>query len=568
MILKNNPMQEFYNSLNTIRLVNQNLDEKRDKLKVIIENFNIDMQQKAVDKKFIDYNERLGKLLVQTIEKLKISSKTWVSIFEKLLEREKFRSDLENYFIIIIFGKVKAGKSSLGNFIAKHNTTNTKPAFFKYDEAGQKQTIKKLQEIDENDEFATNNLECTIEIQGFKLNGMAWIDTPGLGSMVKANGDLAKAYIQSADYVIYPTSSNAVLTRDEIEQLQELFSQKKQVTICITKSDTKERRKDKEGKYIKDENGKIASFLINKSTENRQAQETYVKDEIDKILKEKSDKIGDILSLSVHAANEGIKNNDAELLENSNLPKFYNLLREVVTHKATVLKSSSPFNGFISFIDNELLTNSDKNSSTNALKNSLQYFDSQIAQAQERLKIIKSNTLNDMESETDFIVSGYATEFTKENWKEKIEQIDQKIINRIGEIFNANINEVLQKFSCSLARLENSLDNLNDFEVKDEYKEISVRYVNNGITNLWGIFGDRYDYLNETVLVGNNKEEMLLKFKQNRIKAHTTNTIARYQEIEKSFFEPLQNESDKMKQDILMLEKSISDYKNNLKGLR
>ena len=34
---------------------------------------------------------------------------------------------------------------------------------------------------------------------------MAWIDTPGLGSMVEENGELAKEYIQSADYNIYPT---------------------------------------------------------------------------------------------------------------------------------------------------------------------------------------------------------------------------------------------------------------------------------------------------------------------------------------------------------------------------
>lgn len=559
-------LKEFYSSLNSINLVNLNLDTKRDELKTIIETFDKDIQNKKVDKKLVEQNKQLGELLLQTIDKLKNSSSIWVSHFEKLLEREKFRSDLENYFIVIIFGKVNAGKSSLGNFIAKNNTTDNKPTFFKYDEAGNEQAIKKLQEIDENDAFDTNNLECTIEIQGFKLDGMAWIDTPGLGSMVEANGNLAKAYIQSADYIIYPTSSNAALTRDEIEQVQELFLQKKPVTICITKSDTLEKRKDGNGKYIKDENGKFAKFIVNKSVENREAQESYVKSEIEKILKDKSYKIGDIFSISAHTANEGIKQNDEELFVNSNIPKFYSLLTEVVKEKASILKSSSPFNGLVAFIDNELLGDKNTQSSINALKNTLKYFDSQILEAKERLKVIQSNTLNDVESEIDFLVSKYGTEFTKDNWKEKIEQIDQEIIKSIESIFSKNINEVLHKFSFSLGSLKNSLNNLDDFEVKDDYKEIEVRYVDNGITNLWGLFGDRYSYVSENIHIGDNKEEMLLNFKKNRVEVHTKYMMEQYQNISKSFFEALMDESKKIKQDIATLEKSIKNYKNNLKG--
>jgi len=242
--------------------VNNDLQNKRELLKKYVYEYNKNIQIIEIDKTLQKQNKEIGALLNTTVDILKNSSKKWVENFNNILEKEKFRSDLENYFIIIIFGKVKAGKSSLGNFIAKNSPKSEKVSFFKYDEAGQEHTIQKLEEIDD-DFFDTNNLECTVEIQGFKLNSMAWIDTPGLGSMVEENGELAKEYIQSADYIIYPISSDSPLQADEISQLQELFKQNKKVTICITKSDKFERRKDTNGKYIK-QDGKIAKFLTNK----------------------------------------------------------------------------------------------------------------------------------------------------------------------------------------------------------------------------------------------------------------------------------------------------------------
>ncbi len=194
----------FYESLNDISIINNSVDEKRELVKKYVYSFNSNIQNLKVDENIKKQNKDISNLLEETINIIKYSSENWLKDFDKMIELEKFRSDLSNYFIVIIFGKVKAGKSSLGNFIAKNKLDSQKVDFFKYDEAGKKQAIKKLEEI-ESDSFATNNLECTVEIQGFKLDGMAWIDTPGLGSMVKENGDLAKEYIHSADYIIYPT---------------------------------------------------------------------------------------------------------------------------------------------------------------------------------------------------------------------------------------------------------------------------------------------------------------------------------------------------------------------------
>jgi hypothetical protein len=565
-------LDEFYKSLDSINIVNSNLDKKRDELKTIIGSFNNNIQNRIVDKKLSEQNEQLGALLNNTIDKLKNSSSIWVDNFTKLLEREKFRSDLENYFIIIIFGKVKAGKSSLGNFIAKNNTTDKKPTFFKYDEAGKEQTIKKLQEIDENDEFDTNNLECTIEIQGFKLNGLAWIDTPGLGSMVEANGNLAKEYIQSADYIIYPTSSNAPLLQDEIPQINELFEQNKPVSICITKSDTKERLKDENGKYKRDENGNIAKFLINKSSEDRLNQERYVKEEINKIAKDNNSNIGDIYSISAHTANESLRQKDEELFDNSNMPKFYELITEVVKEKASLLKASTPYNGLLSFIDNDLFADNDKGSSLKSLESSLSYFDTQVQEANERFEIIKQNTNNDIESEIDFVVTKYMSEIDKTNSKEKFLLIDNELSQSVSAQINKNISETLANFNISLDSLCDSLGKENDFEIKDEYKEIKVSYDDTGFFRnignkvTFGAIGRSYDSVKESVLVGDNKEEMILKFKKDRTKAYMQSAISNYDMIVDTFFNPLTSISNEIKKDINSLEQNIVAYKNNLKG--
>jgi tRNA U34 5-carboxymethylaminomethyl modifying GTPase MnmE/TrmE len=566
---QSNNLTSFYNSLNSIDIVNTNLDEKRDDLKTIILNFDKNIQKRVVDKKLSKQNEQLGALLNNTIDKLKYTSTIWVDNFTKLLEQEKFRSDLENYFIIIIFGKVKAGKSSLGNFIAKNNTTDKKPIFFKYDEAGNEQAIKKLQEIDdENSGFDTNNLECTTEIQGFKLGGMAWIDTPGLGSMVQQNGELAKKYIQNADYIIYPTSSNSPLQQDEIAQIKELFKQKKQVSICITKSDTKERQKDSNDKYKRDKDGKIAKFIVNKSQDNRAKQEQYVNNEIKQLILNKHYKLGDIFSISTHTAQYGIDTQNKTLFQNSHIPKFYELITDVVKQKASSLKASTPYNGLLSFIENDLFGDDNTNGSLGSLESSLKYFDTQVKEASERFETIKQNTNSDIESEIDFVVSQYMSEIDKTNLKEKLSLIDEELNKSITCIVNKNIEEILKNFNTSLNSLKKILTNTDEYEIKDKYEEIEVFYEDRDFINrvTFGRFGNRTSSVEESVYIGNNKDKVILKFKKNRTNAYMESAVSNYEMVISTFFNPLEKISNDIKKDINSLKQDITTYKNNLKG--
>jgi len=553
------------------------LSKKRELLKEYTYEYNREIQRIEIDKALVKQNKDLGKLLEETLSVIKISSNEWVSKFEKLLEKEKFRSDLKKYFIVIIFGKVKAGKSSLGNFIAQNRLENEKVNFFKYDKAGNEQSIKKLEEI-EDEGFDTNNLECTIEIQGFKLGGLAWIDTPGLGSMVEENGELAKEYIQSADYIIYPTSSDSPLQNDEISQLQELFEQNKKVTICITKSDTTDEDEcecgDEEG--CENCNEGMVNILVNKSEDRRTKQETYVKTEIEKIIDRKKETLlGDIFSISTHTALKGLETKNYKLLEESNIPKFYELITGVVKEKAVKLKDGTPTDGLKAFIDKDVLGESKK------LKNELKYLNESITDSIEKFNDLITNVESDISSEIEDVIAKYFNDISKENSKEKFKLIDIEIEENISKIIEDNIKSIFGDFGHSLVKFSSN----EEFEIEDIYEdyEYTTKSRNKSIgatilgtaatigaavatggasiaisvgaatvagmtgSYVGGKFGEwTGDKYTGTVNVGDNKNEILQKFKESKIDNYNKNTKLIYQQINISFFEPMKSISNEM----------------------
>jgi len=575
----------FYKALKDISIINSDLDGKRNEVKKEVYAFNKSIQEIEIDKNISKQNEDIAKILEGTIELIKESSTSWVVNFQGMLEKEKFRSDLSNYFIIIIFGKVKAGKSSLGNFVADRKLNEQKIEFFKYDEAGKKQSIKKIEELGK-EQFDTNNLECTVEIQGFKLEGMAWIDTPGLGSMVKENGALAKEYIQSADYIIYPTSSDSPLQQDETEQLKELFEQHKKVTLCITKSDEKEEDECECGSEegCSDCKNGLIEILQNKPLLNREKQENYVHDEIKKIIKEdKESVLGDIFSISTHTAKKGLKENNNELFENSNLPRFYELITDVVQEKATKLKEGTPYDGLKSFIDNNILGSDQakQENSITGIKKSLEELNEKINESFERFATLKNNANSDLESEIENIIAEHSSKIDQSNSKEIFTKIDAQLNTKVGEVIQNNISEIFADFDTTLKSLTSSFG-ISDFEIHDTYKKIhyttetrnkkigsgllgAISTIGAGIALAsnpvgWVVAGTMAagaagSYVGgklgeasgsdqtEEIKVGDNKEEVIQKFKSMRLEHYEKFAQNLYQQMQDTFFMPLQNTS-------------------------
>jgi len=562
-------LKEFYNSLDSIALIDNKIDNSKDRLKNYVDSFNNYVQALEIKKSDKFKSEEIDNLLNSNLHSIKKSTQNWVKNFKDLLQRTKFRDELESYFIVIIFGKVKAGKSSLGNFIAKNRLKHQSIKFFKYDVAGREQEIAKLEEIQDDKEqngFKTNNLECTVEIQGFKLSKLAWIDTPidtpGLGSMTPENGKLAKKYIEAADYIIYPLSSDSPLQKDEQKQIKELFEQGKKVTVCITKSDKYDEDECECGlKYECDKcDDGIIRVLVNKSEEDRKKQEKWARDELSKIIdSSKESLIGDIISISVHTAKKGIESGDEKLLKESNIERFYDLMTDVIKNDASKFKGSTPYNGLISFINGIL--KSDKNSlesiisKLDSLKRRIQESEEKILKFKKSIEIDINNILFDVVRESEITVN---------NSKRKFQEFDRAIQEEVMKLIDRNLREAFDNVSKEIENLNLSLSTDN-FEVKKRYKTIEERYKDNSIWNLWGLFGDNYKTVTKTIEIGDNKFDVIQEYKSSR-KRYLMNEISKEYEIaEDEFFTPLKSFIKDVDSKTLELKKSLQSLSNELK---
>jgi len=581
---------KFYEALENLHLQRGDVDKKFEELNEIIKNFKKDIEKIGVSD--VANQKDLKELFDETLKDLKTFPQNMSNSFRELLEKEKFRNELNDYFIAIVFGKVKAGKSTLGNFIIENRLENQKVEIFKYDEAGKEVPVKKLEEINE-EKFKVKATECTTEIQGFKLGGMAWIDTPGIGSMTKENEKLAKDYINSADFIIYPTNSASPLQRDELEELKKLFNQNKKVSICITKSDVIEEDECECGSEEGCEkcNEGIIKKIVNKPEKDRKAQEEWVRGEVKKVLKEldKEDALlGDVFSISVFTAKEGLKNNDEELFKGSNIEKFYSLMREIVEEKAVELKNSTPYENLNAVVDRFLgkfdleeikednVKEKDKTQSNSQkseinikkLKNDIKKIDEEIKQKLDKFKDIKENIDMEITYIIDNVVSKKTLNLTKSNSKEIFESIDNEVKSELEKMIEENLKKIFKDFSANINLTLNS----DNFKIEDKYETIRVRYDNSGfVTNVlhtltFGLWEKDYKTVRDKIYLGDNKEEVIKAFKANRLEEFKKFAKANYEKMENEFFKPLEKELQKIAQKVDNFENELKDFQSTLKA--
>ena len=151
-----------------------------------------------------------------------IFQKTSQSLFDtikdanaKIIEAMKgmtFIHDFEKHFTVSVFGKVKAGKSYIGNFVMGHpiRKAGIESAYDKLEDLtvhvydrGKLYEQNKLNTMEEEkecngEEFYVNKSEATSTIQWVDIGGMCWFDTPGIGSVTLENEELAKASREDA----------------------------------------------------------------------------------------------------------------------------------------------------------------------------------------------------------------------------------------------------------------------------------------------------------------------------------------------------------------------------------
>ena len=324
-------INRFADTMAAFKSVRESPEGKTEEIDKCIQAFNKSVEQakahklKAKDKSIQEIYDASTKVLKDTLDGL-------TKELEKARNGMQFIQDYENSLNVVVFGKVKAGKSYLGNLMMG-NAIRKLPTKTSYDRLEQPKvkvydqgtctTQDKLKEVTEENNasggFGVDNREATRVIQLFRLGGMTWVDTPGFGSLTEENQELARESVKNADLVIFASNSDAAGTQQDFQEMKELYDMGKRFLLVLTQSDTLEEDCD--------DDGNIIQIPAPKSDDDRSKTESYMKE----TLKKHGIKLGDenILTISAFLGLTALEKGEEALFESSNMGKFWNLLSDI-----------------------------------------------------------------------------------------------------------------------------------------------------------------------------------------------------------------------------------------------
>lgn len=296
-------------------------------------------------------SEEIRRIFQESSHSLEQELQNASKAIEAEIKGMNFIETFEKRFTIAVFGKVKAGKSYIGNFIMGHpmRKYGVKSAYDKLEppvvqvyDRGKQTTQTELSE-QSDDPFSTGMKETTSTIQWFDIGGLSWFDTPGIGSVTWENEMLAKEYVQNADLVVFACNSDAAGTRQEFAEMRQLYDMGKPILLLLTQSDTYE--------YDIDEDDNEISVLVPKSDKDRTDTEQYMVQTLEE--QGMSDMIRkyEILTVSAKLAVEALKTQDEELFRQSNMGLLLEKLVAITKNDAAKIKKKTPRDRLRKMID-------------------------------------------------------------------------------------------------------------------------------------------------------------------------------------------------------------------------
>jgi len=284
---------------------------------------------------------QLQQLLGETTGTLQAAVKEWQRAVEAQIRQREFVSKFDKSLIVMVYGKVKSGKSSLGNFIAGLDFKRFGIA--SYDKFPVKITVHETAEKSHDaerlmelcDGFEVKATEATNCIQEFTLGGMSWVDTPGIDALTEQNVVLAKQYIENAELAVFLSSSDAPMRSGDLQALTGLLRKSIPTLLVISKFDEVEEDEDPA-------TGEIVSRTIVKGNENRRQQQEWVGAQIREAGLEKTFHGDGCLFISTKVAKDALAIGDSTEFETSGLPLFYDRLGAIVSDEAISLKAHKP----------------------------------------------------------------------------------------------------------------------------------------------------------------------------------------------------------------------------------
>ncbi|MGY3300617.1 tRNA U34 5-carboxymethylaminomethyl modifying GTPase MnmE/TrmE/outer membrane lipoprotein SlyB [Pseudomonas sp. TE6288] len=280
----------------------------------------------------------LGKGAAQLAQRLTDQFTVWEKRAQVRAKGAEFRETFNDSLLVFVYGKVKSGKSSLGNYVAwghsapsaeLKNQTALKPVYFSHDRTNVASGDEEG-EACRTEQFRVGATEATSSIQGFKLPGFTWVDSPGLHSTNSANGDLARKYVDQADLILYTMSSQAPARSSDMSEVSALLSGQRSLMVLLTGSDITEEDEDDDGQLITE--------VLMKSKETQQRQIKEVSGNLAAMQHDAVEKIS-ILPLSTRFAEKHPSH-----LQESGLGTLFQTLKTLSQGQGLQLKLNTPLN--------------------------------------------------------------------------------------------------------------------------------------------------------------------------------------------------------------------------------
>ncbi|MGC2855915.1 dynamin family protein [Novispirillum sp. DQ9] len=323
----------------------QDVADRERALKQALERFTATISV-GVSSEQVARDNPLAKFLADLNADLRKQATLWRDGVANHDRNTRFRRNFGDSLLVYVYGKVKAGKSSLGNYVA-YGRSNPDARFLEdFAASGEAMAQYGVEACADGapgpahhtiQAFGVGVGETTNSIQYFRLEGLTWVDSPGLHSVTPENGDLASLYAESADIIIYPTNAAQPARGSDLKEISKLASAKRKFLAIITKSDTVDE--------YKDENGKIASRLVMMSPKDRQDQRDWAEASIAK----ETGLTMDVLSVSVTYAERF--GDDPAGLEESGMAALFRTLIDLARSDGVKIKRETPSNNLNAFVD-------------------------------------------------------------------------------------------------------------------------------------------------------------------------------------------------------------------------
>lgn len=332
---------QFTSSLKDAQALEQEFDASRARLAQAISS-HLQTAQESLPKA-----NPLQEPLNNFVETMAQTSRDWDTKVAGRQKGVKFRRGFEDSLLVFVSGKVKSGKSSLGNYMAWGHTDptddikgQTPPERYPQYKSHDRKNVEggdSHEEAVKKRKFRVGATEATSSIQSFSLPGLTWVDSPGLHSLKEENGKLAREYLDHADLILYTMKSDAPGRASDLAEIRDIIYKDKRTMLLLTGSDDIEEDID--------DSGDLIQCIVMKDAARRAKQQDYVRGELKEL--PDSDKL-EIVSISSRYAQEHA--NDPVAFLDSGIASFCAKLQDICQSEGVKIKQRVPMKNLHNFL--------------------------------------------------------------------------------------------------------------------------------------------------------------------------------------------------------------------------